>query len=134
MLGLIIYLLIVGIVAGFLARLLVPGPDPMSFWETVVLGVVGSFIGGFLGYILFGKDLDEGAPAVGRTIRNLDLRKRSGATVIAVSRGGDAEINPGPEFALAPGDAVVLLGSPEQIDAAVEQLAGAAARAAGSDS
>ena len=61
MLGFIIYLFVVGIVAGFLARLLVPGRDPMGFWATVLLGVVGSFIGGFLGYVLFGKDLDEGA-------------------------------------------------------------------------
>ena len=44
MLGLIIYLFVVGIVAGYLARLLVPGPDPMSFWQTVGLGVVGSFV------------------------------------------------------------------------------------------
>jgi CPA2 family monovalent cation:H+ antiporter-2 len=77
--------------------------------------------------------LDRAAPAAGRTIGELDLRKRTGVTVIAVSRDGDAEINPGPEFALASGDSVVLLGSPEQIDDAVEQLAGAAARAAGSD-
>ena len=61
MLGLIIYLFVVGIVAGYLARLLVPGPDPMSFWQTVALGVVGSFIGGVLGYVLFNHDLDEGA-------------------------------------------------------------------------
>ena len=61
MLGLIIYLLVIGIVAGFLARLLVPGRDPMSFWATVLVGVIGSFVGGFLGYILFDKDLDEGA-------------------------------------------------------------------------
>jgi uncharacterized membrane protein YeaQ/YmgE (transglycosylase-associated protein family) len=61
MLGLIIYLLVVGIVAGFLARLLVPGRDPMSFWGTVLVGVIGSFVGGFLGYIIFDKDLDEGA-------------------------------------------------------------------------
>ncbi len=61
MLGLIIYLFVIGIIAGFLARLLVPGSDPMSFWETVLLGVVGSFVGGFLGYILFNKDFDEGA-------------------------------------------------------------------------
>lgn len=61
MLGLIIYLFVVGIVAGYLARLLVPGRDPMSFWETVGLGVVGSFVGGLLGYVLFGHDLDEGA-------------------------------------------------------------------------
>ncbi|MET0627564.1 MAG: GlsB/YeaQ/YmgE family stress response membrane protein [Acidimicrobiia bacterium] len=61
MIGFLLYMLIVGIVAGFLARLLVPGRDPMGFWATVLLGVVGSFIGGFLGYVLFGKDLDEGA-------------------------------------------------------------------------
>ena len=61
MLGFVVYLLVVGIVAGFLARLLVPGRDPMGFWATVLLGIIGSFVGGFLGYVLFGKDLDEGA-------------------------------------------------------------------------
>lgn len=61
MIGFILYLLIIGIVAGFLARLLVPGRDPMSFWGTVLLGVLGSFLGGFLGWALFGKDLDQGA-------------------------------------------------------------------------
>jgi uncharacterized membrane protein YeaQ/YmgE (transglycosylase-associated protein family) len=61
MLGLILYLLVVGIVAGYLARLLVPGGDPMGFWKTAALGVVGSFVGGLLGYVLFNHDLDEGA-------------------------------------------------------------------------
>jgi uncharacterized membrane protein YeaQ/YmgE (transglycosylase-associated protein family) len=61
MLGLIIYLLIVGTIAGFIARLLVPGSDPMGFGATVVLGMVGSFVGGFLGYLIFGEDLDQGA-------------------------------------------------------------------------
>jgi uncharacterized membrane protein YeaQ/YmgE (transglycosylase-associated protein family) len=61
MTGFLLYMLVIGIVAGFLARLLVPGRDPMGFWATVLLGIVGSFIGGFLGYVLFGKDLDEGA-------------------------------------------------------------------------
>ena len=61
MLGFIITMLIIGIVAGYLARLLVPGRDPMSFVQTVVLGVVGSFIGGFLGYVIFGEDFNEGA-------------------------------------------------------------------------
>src|ERR671911_958671 len=60
-LGFIITMLIIGIVAGYLARLLVPGRDPMSFVQTVVLGVVGSFIGGFLGYLIFNEDFDEGA-------------------------------------------------------------------------
>ena len=61
MLGLIIYLLVIGVIAGYLARLLVPGPDPMSFWGTVLLGIIGSFVGGFLGYLIFGEDLDQGA-------------------------------------------------------------------------
>ncbi len=61
MIGLIIYLLVIGVVAGYLARLLVPGPDPMGFWQTVAIGIVGSFVGGVLGYVLFDHDLDEGA-------------------------------------------------------------------------
>jgi uncharacterized membrane protein YeaQ/YmgE (transglycosylase-associated protein family) len=61
MIGFLIYLLIIGVVAGFLARLLVPGRDPMSIGATILLGIVGSFIGGFLGWALFGKDFDEGA-------------------------------------------------------------------------
>ena len=52
---------ILGLAAGAVARLLVPGPDPMSIPATILLGVVGSFVGGFLGYVLFGRDLGEGA-------------------------------------------------------------------------
>jgi uncharacterized membrane protein YeaQ/YmgE (transglycosylase-associated protein family) len=55
------YLLIFGTIAGYIARLLVPGPDPMGFGATLVLGIVGSFVGGFLGYVIFGEDLDQGA-------------------------------------------------------------------------
>jgi uncharacterized membrane protein YeaQ/YmgE (transglycosylase-associated protein family) len=61
MIGFLLYLLVIGVVAGFLARLLVPGPDPMSVVATIVLGIVGSFIGGFLGWALFGSDLEDGA-------------------------------------------------------------------------
>jgi uncharacterized membrane protein YeaQ/YmgE (transglycosylase-associated protein family) len=61
MLGFIIWMLIVGAIAGYLARLLVPGRDPMGLVGTIVLGIIGSFIGGFLGYLIFDKDLDEGA-------------------------------------------------------------------------
>jgi uncharacterized membrane protein YeaQ/YmgE (transglycosylase-associated protein family) len=57
----IIAWIVLGIIAGAVARLLVPGRDPMGFGGTIVLGIVGSFIGGFLGYVIFGKDLTEGA-------------------------------------------------------------------------
>jgi uncharacterized membrane protein YeaQ/YmgE (transglycosylase-associated protein family) len=58
--GLIIVMIIVGLIAGALARLLVPGKDPMGVGATILLGIVGSFIGGFLGYVLFGKDSADG--------------------------------------------------------------------------
>jgi len=61
MIGFILFLLIVGAIAGFVARLIVPGRDPMGVGATILLGIVGSFIGGFLGYILFRKDASEGA-------------------------------------------------------------------------
>ncbi len=61
MLGLIVWLVIIGLIAGALARLLVPGRDPIGIGGTIVLGVVGSFIGGFLGYALFHKDAASGA-------------------------------------------------------------------------
>ena len=47
MLGFIIVMLVVGLIAGFVARAIVPGPDPLSILGTIVLGVVGSFIGDF---------------------------------------------------------------------------------------
>lgn len=58
MVGFLIGLFVVGIIAGFLARLIVPGRDPMSFVATVLLGIVGSFIGGFLGSLLFGGEFE----------------------------------------------------------------------------
>lgn len=61
MLMFIIMLIIVGLIAGFIARAIMPGPDPMGVVGTIVLGVVGSLIGGFLGYVLFGKDASSGA-------------------------------------------------------------------------
>jgi len=61
MLGFILYLLVIGLVAGFIARAVVPGKDSMSVGGTILLGIVGSFIGGFIGYVLTHKDASDGA-------------------------------------------------------------------------
>jgi uncharacterized membrane protein YeaQ/YmgE (transglycosylase-associated protein family) len=61
MLGFIIYLLVIGLIAGFIARALVPGRDPMTVGGTILLGIVGSFIGGFIGYVLTHHDARDGA-------------------------------------------------------------------------
>ena len=60
MIGLILTLLIVGLIAGALARLLVPGRQQMSIPMTILFGIVGSFVGGFLGYLLFHHDASDG--------------------------------------------------------------------------
>jgi len=53
MLGLIISIIVVGLIAGAVARLVVPGRQNLSIPMTILLGVVGSFVGGFLGYLIF---------------------------------------------------------------------------------
>lgn len=45
--------LILGLVAGALARLLVPGRDPIGLIGTILLGMAGSVVGGFLADLLF---------------------------------------------------------------------------------
>jgi uncharacterized membrane protein YeaQ/YmgE (transglycosylase-associated protein family) len=44
----IIVLLVVGLIAGAVARLLMPGRDSIGIVGTIVLGIVGSFVGGFI--------------------------------------------------------------------------------------
>lgn len=61
MLLFIIGIIVIGLIAGYVARAVVPGPDPMGVGATLVLGLVGSLIGGFLGWFLFGKDSSDGA-------------------------------------------------------------------------
>ena len=66
MIGFILGLIIVGLIAGALARLLVPGRDPMGIGATIVLGIIGSFVGGFLADVLFrSADEDRGLGPAG---------------------------------------------------------------------
>jgi len=60
MLGLIITIIIVGLIAGLLARLIVPGRQNLSIAMTIVIGIIGSFVGGFLGYLFFRSDASDG--------------------------------------------------------------------------
>ena len=60
MLGLILSIIVIGLIAGALARLVVPGRQNISIPMTILLGIVGSFLGGFLGYLIFHKDASSG--------------------------------------------------------------------------
>jgi uncharacterized membrane protein YeaQ/YmgE (transglycosylase-associated protein family) len=43
-----IWMIIVGLVAGLLARAIKPGSDPMGWIMTIVLGIIGAMLGGFI--------------------------------------------------------------------------------------
>lgn len=60
MVGLIVSLIIIGLIAGAVARLVVPGRQNISILMTIVLGIIGSFVGGFLGYLIFHKNAQDG--------------------------------------------------------------------------
>ncbi len=60
MVGLIISLIVIGLIAGALARLIVPGKQDLSVPMTALIGIIGSFVGGFLGYLIFHKDGHDG--------------------------------------------------------------------------
>jgi len=50
--GIIITTLLVGLIAGLLARAIVPGKDSMGILATILLGIVGSFVGTGIAYLL----------------------------------------------------------------------------------
>jgi uncharacterized membrane protein YeaQ/YmgE (transglycosylase-associated protein family) len=52
--AILIVLVLTGLVVGALARLALPGPDPMSIWMTIALGLAGSFVGGLVARLFLG--------------------------------------------------------------------------------
>ena len=60
----VIWFLIIGLIAGAIARFLVPGPDPMGWVGTLILGVIGSFVGGTLAALIFGGTLTLSAAGI----------------------------------------------------------------------
>jgi len=62
------------------------------------------------------------SPSVGRSLEELQLRSKSGVTVIAAVRHGVSTTNPGPDFRLEAGDVLVLLGSHKELDQAGQIL------------
>lgn len=51
----ILALVVQGLIVGALGRLAIPGPNPMSIGQTILVGIGGSFLGGLVGYFLLGE-------------------------------------------------------------------------------
>jgi uncharacterized membrane protein YeaQ/YmgE (transglycosylase-associated protein family) len=57
--GLLLYIILLafsGLIVGALARLALPGPDPMGIGMTILIGLAGSFIGGIIVAVLFRRN------------------------------------------------------------------------------
>lgn len=63
--------LLVGLVVGVIARLLMPGPDPIGILGTIVVGIVGAIVGGYLWIALFGNS--EGPEWIGSIVMAMVL-------------------------------------------------------------
>ncbi|AEG45620.1 GlsB/YeaQ/YmgE family stress response membrane protein [Isoptericola variabilis] len=55
----IIAFIILGLIAGAIARLILPGRQPGGWFVTLILGVIGAILGGWLGSLLFDRGLEE---------------------------------------------------------------------------
>jgi len=58
-LGAILSLLVSGLIIGLLARFAVPGKDPLKLWQTILLGIAGSLLGGAVAGLLGVLDGDD---------------------------------------------------------------------------
>jgi uncharacterized membrane protein YeaQ/YmgE (transglycosylase-associated protein family) len=59
MLGAILSLVVSGMIIGLLARFAVPGKDPLKLWQTILLGIAGSLLGGVVAGLLGAIDGDD---------------------------------------------------------------------------
>lgn len=76
------------------------------------------------GLVLDWMPIADDAPGAGRTIGDLEIRRRTGASVVASLRGDDTSPSPGPEHRVEPGQTLVLVGTREAVDAAEALLMG----------
>jgi uncharacterized membrane protein YeaQ/YmgE (transglycosylase-associated protein family) len=67
----ILYFILIGLVVGVLARLLLPGRDPVGLIGTILVGIVGAVVGGYLWRELFGDT--EGVEWIGAIVTSMIL-------------------------------------------------------------
>lgn len=67
-LGHIVGMMVFGIVAGALARLFTPGQQSMGILATMFLGILGSFVGGFLGFLIEGGSVFQTSGWIGSIV------------------------------------------------------------------
>jgi uncharacterized membrane protein YeaQ/YmgE (transglycosylase-associated protein family) len=69
----IIWIAVIGLVAGIIARFLLPGPNnPHGFLVTMVIGIAGAFVATFIGQSIGWYRHDQGAGLIGATLGSIN--------------------------------------------------------------
>ena len=96
MIGFLIALAFTGLIVGALARLALPGRDPMTIPQTMLIGIAGSLIAGLIGIAIFGRN---SAPFFLSVLVTTGLvygvRRSRGGSLTSPGRGGGGHIGGG---------------------------------------
>jgi uncharacterized transporter YbjL len=92
-----------------------PPPKPQA---------VPAMIGALMDRDLEAVDIDSDSPAAGKAVQELRLRTQTGATVVSIERRREVILNLDSNLRIEAGDKVLLLGSPDQTEAARKLLTG----------
>ena len=92
-----------------------PPPKPQA---------VPAMIGALMDRDLEAVDIDSDSPAAGKAVQDLRIRTQTGATVVSIERGREVILNLDSSLRIEAGDKILLLGSPDQTEAARKLLTG----------
>lgn len=85
MISLLVWLLL-GFLAGYVAKLILPGPDGGGLILTTILGILGAVVGGFMGRYFFGYPMISSFDNVGNSIPSFISSIIGAIVVLAIFR------------------------------------------------
>ena len=83
---------------------------------------LGSVLAGPSGLVIESVTLGLRSPSAGRSIADLAVRRRTGMSIVAIVRGDETRLAPGPDEVLFGGDRLIVVGRPEHLDALVAEI------------
>jgi TrkA domain protein len=88
-----------------------------AYFKTAVVEQIVDIIGEF---VVDWVTISQDSPVVGQSIRDLQVRRRTGMTIISIVRGKRSISSPDPDEVLAPGDRLVVVGPRRHLSALIE--------------
>lgn len=92
-----------------------------AYFQPTLTRQIEAVVGGLL---IDWVTMAPGSPGAGRSIADLEVRRRTRMTIVAVLRGDETIVTPEPSEVLQPGDRVVVVGRPEDLDGFVRHVSG----------